>query len=225
MLSLRIGGKWDGFFKRHRKISRKKGVDINTSVETDWRISPEWLNNYILPYLPNDPVICEIGPGSGRISQHLIHKAKFYYFVDYSRYVCKMLKKMYHGKKNIRIIKVKHSNLQQIESNTVDFAFSISTFVHLYIEQIYGYLRECRRILKKTGICVIHFADFMDDGGYQFFQDNLPKKMRCDRRSVFRFYHPEMMEKIALKLGFRIIKRETITGTRHCFIILGNNGK
>jgi ubiquinone/menaquinone biosynthesis C-methylase UbiE len=140
--------------------------------------------------------------------------------VDNSDYVIKILKKTFGDQKSAVIIKSTHSNLEEIGTNSVDFVFSISTFVHLYIEQIYGYFKEFYRILNSQGKCVVHFANFMEDGGYDFFIGEVSKKDKYDRLSVFRFYHPEMLEKIAVKIGLTVEKRTIIPNTRHCFLVL-----
>jgi ubiquinone/menaquinone biosynthesis C-methylase UbiE len=217
-------GKWDNFFKKHLKRAEEKGIDVNESVEDDWGGTMRWLENYILPAIrkPN-PVICEIGPGSGRFSRHLIERAKMYYFVDYSDFVCDLLEKMFGSRENARIIKAQNSDLSSIESNSVDFVFSMGTFVHLFIEQIYGYFSESYRILSQNSQCVIHFANFMDDGGYDFFIEKLPINKQYDRHSAFRFYHPEMIDKMAVKIGFSVVNKNFIRGTRHCFIRLKKN--
>jgi ubiquinone/menaquinone biosynthesis C-methylase UbiE len=221
MTSAKTIGKWDYFFKQHLKSAQEKDINLNDSIGTEWGGTVQWLERYILPFIPTtEPVICEVGPGSGRFSRHLLDKSKFYYFVDYSDYVCELLKKNFGKRDNVRVIKSVHSNLELIGSSTVDFAFSIGTFVHLFIEQIYGYFTEFHRILKEGGCCVIHFANFMDDGGYDYFLETLPKNKQYDNHSVFRFYHPEMLEKMAAKIGFSVMSKQYVTGMRHCFMTL-----
>jgi SAM-dependent methyltransferase len=217
-------GKWDWFFKKHLETAGEKGIDINDSVEDDWGATRQWLEQFILPFIPGaNPVICEIGPGSGRFSRHLIHRAGMYYLVDYSDYVCDLLEKMFGGRENARIIKSRNSDIGIIGSDSVDFVFSMGTFVHLFIEQIYGYFKEFYRVLKDGGTGVIHFANFMDDAGFDYFIEKLPKNREYDTCSVFRFYHPEMLEKMAVKIGFSIIASKSIPNTRHCYLVLAKN--
>ena len=217
-------GKWDWFFKKHLKTAEEKGIDINESVEDDWGATRQWLKRFILPFIPHaNPVICEIGPGSGRFSRHLIDRARMYYFVDYSDYVCDLLEKLFGSRENARIIKSRNSDIGTVENDSVDFVFSMGTFVHLFIEQIYGYFKEFYRVLRDGGTCVIHFANFMDDGGYDYFIEKLPKENEYDTCSAFRFYHPEMLEKMAAKIGFSITAKKSIPGTRHCYLVLAKH--
>jgi hypothetical protein len=43
----------------------------------------------------------------------------------------------------------------------------------------------------------------MDPYGYQLFRNFLPKEA-FSQRSLYRFYHPEMLEKIASELVFHV---------------------
>jgi cyclopropane fatty-acyl-phospholipid synthase-like methyltransferase len=216
-----MSGEWDKFFQRHKKNAEEKNISFEESIDAEWRDADKWFKNYILPFLPKEKcAICEIGPGSGRFSRYLVNNATQYYLVENSEYVCDLLKNIYGNKENVRVLHNKDSSLSDISDNSVDFIFSIGTFVHLYIEQIYGYFSEFHRVLKSGGKCVIHLQTFMSDEGYNFFVENLAKNGKYDNRSIFRFYHPEEIEKIADKIGFEIQSKVFVPKTRHFFIIV-----
>jgi len=50
---------------------------------------------------------------------------------------------------------------------------------------------------------MINYNSMMTTYGYQFFQSYLPQNT-FKKRSIFRFYHPEMIEKIAIEIGFHV---------------------
>ncbi|MEW6745003.1 MAG: class I SAM-dependent methyltransferase [Planctomycetota bacterium] len=216
-------GKWDEYFKVHLERAKESGIDLNESVEKDWSGTKEWAERFIEPFMPENPdAICEIGPGTGRHSRLYIDRTKTYYLADYSDFVLDTLRAYFKSKPQAVYVKTTHSRLD-IPSDSCDFAFSIGTFVHLYIEQIYGYLKELHRILKIGGRAVIHFANFMDDAGYHFFVEKLPSGEKYDHRSIFRFYHPEMLEKMSETIGFETLALLAIEGQRHCFLALQKN--
>ena len=211
---------WDNFFKKHISKASEQNIELNDSVDSEWIGSQIWGEKFIQPYLTNtNHTICEIGPGSGRFTRYYLPDAKKYYLVDYSEFVCNLLQEEFNNYNNKVIIKSSNCDLSQIEDNECDLVFSLGVFVHLYLEQIYGYYKEFSRIMKPGGFCVIHFANFMTDGGYDWFNKQLPANNQFDKRSLFRFYHPEMIDKIASIVGLKVYDKHIIDKTRHCILV------
>ena len=206
---------WDEIFMECIRRSKRENRDPNEILEEIWEGAASWLRSYVYPHFEDRYIVCEIGPGSGRFSRHIVDRCDTLYLVDNSLFVCNFLEKYFGNHPNVEVIHCTNCDLPQIPSESVDLVFSFGTFVHLDVEQFYGYLLEASRILRRDGFAVINYANIMSSGGYGFFKEALPPGFS---RSVFRFHHPEKIRKIAGEMGFEVFK-ETPEETQGNFII------
>lgn len=208
---------WDKTFMKCIKRAKRENRDPNEVLEEEWPGTLSWLKAHIYPHFKDGNTVCEIGAGSGRFSRHIVSRCAKLYLVDNSLFVCKFLKDYFSNHSSIEVIYCTNCRLPQISSESVDLVFSFSTFVHLDVEQFYGYLQEAERILRSGGFAVIHYANIMSSGGYSFFKEILPSNFN---RSIFRFHHPEKIRKIAEKIGLEVFKETPIETERHFFLEL-----
>lgn len=197
--------------------AKRENRDPNEVLEEKWPETMPWLKAYIYPHFKDGHTVCEIGAGSGRFSRHIVSQCAKLYLVDNSLFVCNFLKDYFRNHSNVEVIHCTDCRLPQISSESVDLLFSFGTFVLLDVEQFYGYLREAARILHRDGFAVIHYANIMSSGGYEFFKKTVPSDFT---RSLFRFHHPEKIRKIAEDMGLEVFKETTAETDRHFFIEL-----
>ena len=199
---------WDQFFIDCIKEWKRTGRDPNDILNKKWRNEDIFFSKYLQPLLKPRIVVLEIGPGIGRYTRHILPFSSEAYLVDYSEYCCTFLRDYFKSRQGIHIIHTEGKENLPIPNDSVDLAFSISTFVHLYIEEIYWYFGQFHRVLKEGGRVLVNYTNMMDSHGYDFFESFLP---RCPfkERSIFRFYHPAQLEKIAAELGFTIEENQT----------------
>lgn len=193
---------WDHTFRRGIN-AEKSGGDPNDAVADAWG-KPDWAK-YILPHVFEGAVVCEIGPGVGRWTQYVIDKARTLYLVDYSRLVCEY----WRGKRDprLRVIQSQNTRLAEIPDGTVDLFMSFDVFVHLDVEQFYGYLEEAHRVLKPGGTALIDYLSLDDEGTARWFIRELNKQAtyaEADgvKRSIFRVHHHESIRVLAEAVGF-----------------------
>lgn len=211
---------WDKFFIDCVKEYRRSGKDPNDVLNENWKNEKIFYSTYLKPLLKAGMVALEVGPGIGRYTRHVLPYCREIYLIDYSRYCCEFLREYFKGKGGIHIIHISGEKKLLVPDNSVDLVFSISTFVHLYFEAIYWYFEEFYRILRKGGKALINYTSMMNPYGYQFFQSYLPKNA-FKERSIFRFYHPEMIEKIAIEIGFHVEMNITHENQRgYSFLLL-----
>ncbi|MBW7908275.1 MAG: class I SAM-dependent methyltransferase [Kiritimatiellae bacterium] len=193
---------WDHTFRRGIR-DEEKGGDPNDAVSDAWG-KPEWAK-YIVPHLRDNMTICEIGPGVGRWTKHVIDKSKKLYLVDYSKVVCDYWRAK--GDPRIEVIQSLNTRLPQIPEGSIDLFMSFDVFVHMDIEIVYGYLEEAFRILKPSGIALIDYLSLDDDVSARWFIKDLNKQDTYGspdevKRSIFRVHHKETVQVLAEAIGF-----------------------
>lgn len=126
------------------------------------------VKRYLRPYVMPDAVVLEIGPGGGRWTQYLMPAREVVVvelnpaFFDYLR------ERFAADAAKLRFYETSGYELAGIEADTIDFAFSFGTFVHLSPPGIDEYLGEIRRVLRPGAVGSIQYADktkpHFDDG-------------------------------------------------------------
>lgn len=99
-------------------------------------------------------VLLEVGCGVGRMIQQMQRRAPFsrLYGVDISETMISYTRKNTAGDPRLSLHVNTGYDLGVIPSNTVDFAYSVDVFIHIYdAEIIFNYLREVHRCLKEKG--------------------------------------------------------------------------
>jgi ubiquinone/menaquinone biosynthesis C-methylase UbiE len=209
---------WDHTFRAGMQ-DESKGVDPNAAVEAAWG-KPDWLIYYV-PLMKPGFVLCEIGPGLGRWTRHVLDQASKAYLVDYSKTVCDY----WRDKKDPRleVIQCGNTRLPQIASESVDFFFSLDVFVHLNLETFYGYLEEAWRMLKPGGVAVIDYLSILNPQSVEWFRNEI-RKQDCYQGEtaselIFRFHDPRTIQLLSERLGFTF---ENVTDTwyTHSFCTL-----
>ena len=85
---------WDRQFRRWIADAKSAGRDPNDIGDEQWEKDDVEgdrlyysLKKHYLPYIDKSSVVLELGPGSGRLSRHIITKCEKIIFIDYSRFV------------------------------------------------------------------------------------------------------------------------------------------
>ena len=103
-LRLQQQPQWDRRFKRWVRQGGELR-DPNDVGDADWAtdLLTEGLDGHYLRLLSPDAVVVELGPGSGRLSRHLIGRCKELVVVDNSPYVCKWMQKYLANKGSFQV--------------------------------------------------------------------------------------------------------------------------
>ena len=199
---------WDRIFLGWIDEAARTGKDPNDVGDVDWSTDPlrRALEEHYLPYTSKDSVILELGPGTGRLSRHIISRCKQLILVDYSDVVCAFLQKYLDGKGNFSIYKIDAPSLPQLASSTVDAVFANGVFEHLDPEDTYWFLHEFYRVLMPGGVVVFTFTNIMSEEGIPWLR---MFSERPGERCGFRFYHPEMVQRLAEAEGLEVIRITT----------------
>jgi len=90
---------WDVNF-REIKNAEAIGIDPNDLGDVAWNDDPlkRAFERHCLPHVNPESVVLELGPGTGRLTRHLIGRCKRIILVDYSRFICEWLEHYLRGK-------------------------------------------------------------------------------------------------------------------------------
>jgi SAM-dependent methyltransferase len=185
--------------------AEKAGMDINEWLEKveSWGNSEKLLQDEVFPLIKNDSNVCELGPGTGRFSQHLakyLSNGKLH-LIDHSPWLEKFLRDYFKNAKNVLIYKGSGNSLP-FEDSTFDLVFASGVFIELSLQLIYCYSQEFYRTLKPGGYCILDYFDISSEDGW-----NHLKKMQFGPHSGFTYHTTETIDRIFVSAGFEIMKR------------------
>jgi ubiquinone/menaquinone biosynthesis C-methylase UbiE len=128
----------------------------------EWSNNPEWkasmIEHVLVPNVPTDSRILEIGPGAGRWTQHLITRAKHIILVDLTPKCIEICRQRFRDFKNIEYFVNDGKDLGFIQSNSIDCIWSWDVFVHIQSEDTRHYVKQFSRILSAGGKGIIHHS-------------------------------------------------------------------
>jgi SAM-dependent methyltransferase len=114
------------------------------------------VDDYVRPYVKPDATVLEIGSGGGRWTRYLV-SAKKVIAVDLNQQFFAPLRTMFPDA-NFEFYQPEGFELRGVAADSIDFVFTFGTFVHIDPDGISQYLGEIRRVLKREGIAVVHYA-------------------------------------------------------------------
>src|SRR5258705_11658792 len=143
---------WDKEFLEWISEAEASGQDPNDVGDLKWDgNSLLGMKEYLFPYITNDSVVFEFGPGSGRCTRHVITRCKSMILVDYSTVVCDWLNKYLRGKGNFSVHKINSPILHDIGDGVADVGFATGVFEHIDMDDAYEFFREFYRVLRSGG--------------------------------------------------------------------------
>jgi SAM-dependent methyltransferase len=202
---------WDTYVERWESSVQKKGL---RHVGDEWGsrdLVETIIDHYVKPYLHRESIVLEIGCGGGKFSERLSSLCKLLICSDVSEQMLERTRLRSHGLAHIRFEKLNGLDLHQFAAESIDFIFSFDVFVHVEIEDIYGYLQEIRRVLTPGGIGLLHFANLNSEEGWSKFITEVPLN-RGNHKNFDRFCFLtwDIVERFCHSLDFKILahKRE-----------------
>ena len=127
----------------------------------DWTWSPEWktslIEHVLIPAMPRDGVLLEIGPGGGRWSRTLQDLAARLILVDITEKTLELCRERLNGT-TAEFILSPGAALPGVRTASVDGVWSFDVFVHVAPSDIAAYIEEIARVLRPGGRAAIHHA-------------------------------------------------------------------
>jgi SAM-dependent methyltransferase len=113
---------WDRQFVKWIRDAEATGRDPNDIGDERWRedLLDTALEEHYLPAVGRDSVVLELGPGSGRLSRHLIGRCRELILVDTSQIVCDWLSRYLDGKGQFRIFRIDGPRFMMVHDEEID---------------------------------------------------------------------------------------------------------
>lgn len=119
----------------------------------------------IQAFLPA-PTILEIAPGFGRWTAFLQPYCRHLHAVDLSANCIDYCRTRFADLDNISYSVNDGMHLDAVADNSIDFAFSFDSLVHVEDNVIASYLHELRRVLSGNGVAFIHHSNLGEFRSY-----------------------------------------------------------
>ena len=98
----------------------------------------------------NDLVL-ELGCGVGRIGRELAPRCRHWIGVDISENMIEHARDRLTTCDNVSFHRLDRNNLDMLENNSIDKAYSIAVFCHMDKEDLYFYMQELNRVVRPGG--------------------------------------------------------------------------
>jgi len=116
------------------------------------------VDTFIVSSLTPTSDVLEIAPGHGRWTEHLLAGARRVEIVDINQDCLDACRVRFDDDPRLRGHLTTGSSLSFLERQSIDFAWSFDSFVHMDGDVIRGYLGELARVLRPGGRAIIHHA-------------------------------------------------------------------
>jgi SAM-dependent methyltransferase len=186
--------------------AQRAGMDVNDYEEQrlGWRLPGPTLDQLVFPYLAEDSTVCEIGPGTGRWSRHLLERIPRgrLHLVDPSPWMVRFLGQYFSRADNVQAHLNDGQSLAFASDASLDLIFSANTLVELKLGMVYLYALEFRRTLKAGGRAIVDYIDPTTDEGWQHLLSQGP-----EMSGVYTFHHPHTIDRVFATAGLGIERR------------------
>jgi SAM-dependent methyltransferase len=193
-------------FAGYLEAACQAGMDVNDYEEQrlGWRLPLPTLEELVFPVLRPDSKVCEIGPGTGRWSRHIlrcVHNGELH-LVDPSPWMVRFLTHYFEGAPVVRAHLNDGQSLPFGREAWLDVIFSANTFVELKLGVIWRYAVEFARVLKPGGYAVIDYIDPSTREGWEHLRTQGP-----EMASVYTFHAPHTIDCVFDDAGMHIERR------------------
>lgn len=189
-------------------------------------VTPERFMDYldetmIRPYFKPGGTVLEIGAGGGRLTEILLRSCDRVIAADTGATMIRLLRERFSDNPKVEYMRLDGRGLAGIADRTLDKVFSYDVFVHLMQWDIYQYLIEIRRVLKRGGRAILHHANMFSELGWKEFVHAVPINLNKHKKfDTFSAMTPEMMCGLVERAGLIVhAVREDIV-PRDCVTII-----
>jgi SAM-dependent methyltransferase len=193
-------------FAGYLEAATARGMDVNDYEEQHlgWRLPRPTLDDVVFPYLRADSRVCEIGPGTGRWSRHILARIPDgeLHLVDPSPWMVRFLARYFGASANVSAHLNDGQSLPFERQAWLDLIFSANTFVELKLGVIYLYARAMAQALKPAGYAVVDYVDPTTAEGWQHLTTQ-PAEMAA----VYTFHAHEVIDAVFTAAGLKVERR------------------
>jgi SAM-dependent methyltransferase len=205
---------WDKHFKLWIRAAAESGCDPNDIGDAQWSddMLDVGLKEHYLPIVSATSTVLELGPGSGRLSRHLVERCGHLILADSSPTACRWLERYLGERGNVSVLRSTGNALIELPGASVDVIIAHGVFEHLDQEDVFLFFLEFMRLLRSPGQVAFNFDALLCDRSPDAIRDQALRK----RPERFRFHHPEAVKALARIAGFSHVETFT-SSTRIAF--------
>jgi SAM-dependent methyltransferase len=198
-------------FAGYLAAATRAGMDVNDYEEQclGWRLPRPTLDTLVFPLLREDSSVCEIGPGTGRWSRHIIAQIPRgeLHLVDPSPWMVRFLAGYFAHVPNVTAHLNDGQSLPFVppQAAWLDVIFSANTFVELKLGVIWLYVRDVARALKPGGFAVVDYIDPTTTEGFEHLTTQ-----SADMATVYTFHAPEVIDRVFQNAGLTVERRHQV---------------
>ena len=205
----RLIGEMPEGFPSYLEQARAAGMDVNDYEEErlGWKPALPTLEEIAFPYLREESRVCELGPGTGRWSRHLLARVPSgeLHLVDRSPWMIRFLADYFRGRPNLHVHLGDGLRLPMAGDDWLDLAFVAHTFEAFSLGVIRSYLLDFARVLKPGGHAVFDYIDPTVPDGWAYLE-NIPAGLEA----VHTFHSGEVIDRVAAAAGLEVMGRHQV---------------
>jgi ubiquinone/menaquinone biosynthesis C-methylase UbiE len=193
---------WDQFVKDWEKSEKLKKGQV---LGSEWKYDEDFLA-LLQKYATAEKEALEIGCGGGRITATGVKLFRHVRAADLSKEMLRKSRKTVTAS-NVSFHKLDGFTLKDFSDSSLDFVYSHDVLVHLSSLQVYPYLMEIQRVLKKGGLGLASFYDFVDQ--FEMFKQTSLKLWTQGVFPVYRRLHfitEEMLRAMLSDVGLQVLE-------------------
>lgn len=175
---------WDGWYDWS-----KQGDEWSTP----WGHTEALWQRTILPrikdFIPTGTIL-EIAPGFGRMTQYLKDACTELVAVDMSAKCIAACKERFKDSSNIQFHTNDGKDLSMVQDESIDFAFSYDSLVHVEQDVLDAYITQLAKKLKPGGVAFLHHSNLGEYRRYYSFVSRIPRgKKTLGRLGIIQWHH------------------------------------
>lgn len=157
----------------------------------------------------------EIGCGGGKWSRMLAPRVRSYTAADVSAEMLARTRALLGDGSSNRYVKLDGIDWRPLLDGAFDLLWTFDVLVHFDMEDLWGALRETRRVLRPGGVAVVHVADLLSDEGFAQFAREAPANRGSDKLFCrLRYYSDDVMRRLVEGAGLAVAGSNLVAGRK-----------
>lgn len=185
--------------------ARQRGMDVNDYEETleGWEPAGPRFDALLAPHLGPSSRVCEIGPGTGRWSRHLVSRLPSgeLHLVDHSPWLCDFLREYFRADPRVHVHLNDGCHLDPLPDGAFDLVACIGGFVAMNLGVIMRYGQEMARVLRPGGAAVVDYIDVGRDEGWRWLEANCTS---AEYAQIYTFHQRETVHRVFERTGLQV---------------------
>jgi len=157
----------------------------------------------LTPFIEPTDTVLDLGCGIGRVTRYVAPLCREVWAVDVSETMLRFARERLAERQNVHFVLGRGTALPELETGSIDFAYSLLTLQHVEREHAFKLLRELRRVIRDGGRAFLTFPNLLSDEYLHAFLhyvdvDEVSNPARA------RFYTPQEVERLLPAAGLEI---------------------